>query len=101
MPIIKSAKKKMRKDKKRTAHNLKIKNNLKKLLKTARRAASDSNLSAVFSSLDKAVKTKLIHPNKAARLKGRLTKTNPNQTVTTTKKSTKKKAPIKKATSKR
>jgi small subunit ribosomal protein S20 len=74
MPIIKSAKKKMRKDKTRTSHNKRIENNLKQLVKTMRRNPSADSLTPVFSSLDKAVKTKLIHANKAARLKSRLSK---------------------------
>jgi small subunit ribosomal protein S20 len=74
MPIIKSAKKKMRKDKKRTLHNEQIKNNLKRLVKDARRNQSAESLQKVFSALDKAAKIKFIHPNKAARLKSRLSK---------------------------
>lgn len=71
MPIIKSAIKKMRQDKKRTAHNLKIKNNLKSLIKKMRKNRSTKLLAEVSSALDKAAKIKLIHPNKAARLKSR------------------------------
>lgn len=74
MPIIKSAKKKMRQDKKKTAHNLKIKLNLKSAVKKMRSKPTAKALQEVFSKLDKATKTKLIHPNKAARLKSRLTK---------------------------
>lgn len=72
MPIIKSAIKKMRKDKKRTAHNKEIHDNLKGLIKNMRREPSEDQFSKVSSSLDKAVKTNLIHINKAARLKSRL-----------------------------
>ncbi len=72
MPIIKSAKKKMRQDKKRTIHNKTIENNLKGLIKNMRREPTLETLSKVTSSLDKAVKTHLIHVNKAARLKSRL-----------------------------
>lgn len=72
MPLIKSAKKKLRKDIKITAHNKAKKENIKQLLKTARRSKDPKNMPAVFSALDKAVKTKYIHTNKAARLKSRL-----------------------------
>jgi small subunit ribosomal protein S20 len=75
MPIIKSAKKKMRKDKTRTLHNEQIKGNIKRLVKDARRNPSPDSLQKVFSALDKAAKVKFIHPNKAARLKSRLSKT--------------------------
>lgn len=74
MPIIKSAKKKMRKDKKRTLRNSEIKTNIKSLLKNARRSPNTETISKVASSLDKAVKVKFIHANKAARLKSRLAK---------------------------
>lgn len=72
MPIIKSAIKKVRKDKVRTARNSKREAVLKTLVKKARSDKSIKALSAVFSALDKAVKTNLIHKNKAARLKSRL-----------------------------
>jgi len=74
MPIIKSAIKKVRKDKLRTARNQKREANFKSLVKKARSSKSDKTLQAVFSALDKAAKVKLIHPNKAARLKSRLSK---------------------------
>lgn len=74
MPIIRSAKKKVRKDKKRQAHNLLIKDQLKRLIKTMRKSPSGKNLKEVFSRLDKAAKTHLIHSGKASRLKSRLSK---------------------------
>lgn len=74
MPIIASAKKKMRKDKKRESHNEAIKNKLKGFIKSARRTPTPKILQELQSALDKAVKTKLIHANRAARLKSRLSK---------------------------
>lgn len=74
MPIIKSAIKKVRKDKTRTARNAAQKNVLKKLVKDTRKKPSAKSLSKVFSVLDKAAKTNLIHRNRAARLKSRLSK---------------------------
>ena len=74
MPIIKSALKKMRKDKVRTLRNEKRRHQLKRVLKVARKSPNVKNLSIVFSSIDKAVKVKLIHKNTAARLKSRLAK---------------------------
>jgi len=74
MPIIRSAIKKVRKDKTRTFRNKKRESILKSLVKKARAAGSPKNLQAAFSALDKAAKVKLIHPNKAARLKSRLSK---------------------------
>jgi small subunit ribosomal protein S20 len=99
MPIIKSAKKKMRKDKVRTLHNTDIKNKLKGLLKSARRSPDPKILQELQSALDKAVKTKLIHANKAARLKSRLSK-GTSGVGSATKKSAKKKLPVKKTSKK-
>ena len=74
MPIIRSAIKKVRKDKTRTYRNDKRESALKSLIKKARYGKSAKDLQAAFSALDKAAKVKLIHPNKAARLKSRLSK---------------------------
>ncbi len=81
MPIIKSAIKKVRKDKTRTARNKKRELNLKSLVKKARVSKTAKDLQAAFSALDKAAKVKLIHPNKAARLKSRLSKTTKTATA--------------------
>ncbi len=72
MPIIRSAIKKVRKDKLRTARNKKRELTLKSAVKKARASKSAKDIQAAFSALDKAAKVKLIHPNKAARLKSRL-----------------------------
>jgi len=74
MPIIASAKKKMRQDKKRTVRNKLKKDAIHGLLKNMRRAPSVETLAKASSALDKAVKTQYIHPNKAARLKSRMAK---------------------------
>ncbi len=71
--------KNVRKAKKRQARNLKEKNILKAAVKAARRAiasrAADlaEKLKKTISVVDKAVQRKIIHANKAARLKSRLT----------------------------
>lgn len=96
MPIIRSAIKKVRKDKTRTARNKKRENALKSLIKKVRTTKAAKDLQAVFSALDKAAKVHLIHPKKAARLKSRLSKgvtsITPSKSVkkTTLKKSSKK-----------
>ncbi|MCL4366921.1 30S ribosomal protein S20 [Patescibacteria group bacterium] len=74
MPIIKSAIKKVRKDKTRTIRNFKRETVLKSLIKKSRRESSSKNLQAVYSALDKAAKVSLIHHNKASRIKSRLSK---------------------------
>lgn len=100
MPIIKSAQKKMRKDKKLTAHNAAKKINLKNLIKQIRKNPSPAVFQQLQSSLDKAVKTNLMHANKAARLKSRLSKITEPVKIST-KKVSKKKAPIKKTSPKK
>lgn len=74
MPIIASAKKKLRQDKKRTVRNKLKKDTIHGLVKNMRREPSKEALAKASSALDKAVKTHFIHPNKAARLKSRLSK---------------------------
>lgn len=74
MPILKSAIKKVRKDKIRTKRNKKRELDMKKIIKATRKDTSKENLKKAFSALDKAVKTNLIHKNKASRLKSRLSK---------------------------
>lgn len=76
MPIIKSAKKKLRQDKKRTLQNLryelaykKIINRAKKLKKTETAKKALDLLKKAYSAIDKAAKKKVIHKIKAARLK--------------------------------
>ncbi len=74
MPITKRAIKKLRHDRARTAQTEKIKASLRKLIKSMRQKPSSKSLTGVFLALDKAAKIHVIHPNKAARLKSRLSK---------------------------
>lgn len=74
MPIIASAKKKMRQDEKRHDFNVKIKDAFKQAIKELRKTPSTGNMSKAFSALDSAAKKHVIHPNKASRLKSRLAK---------------------------
>lgn len=69
MPIIKSAKKRVRTARKAAIRNSKTKRSLKAALKTFARKPDTKGLSAAQSNLDKAVKKGVIHKNKAARLK--------------------------------
>jgi small subunit ribosomal protein S20 len=74
MPIIKRAIKKLRHDRKRSSYNAKTRENLRSVVKTMRKSPSKKNLTTVYKTLDKAAKTRIIHANKAARLKSRLAK---------------------------
>jgi small subunit ribosomal protein S20 len=77
MPNIKSAKKKMRKDVKRTKHNVFYHEAIKKAMKLVGKLTGDSDpqkTKKTISLIDKAAKRKIIHKNKAARLKSRVMK---------------------------
>ncbi len=69
MPIIKSAKKRVRVAKKATVRNSKTKRNLKGAFKLFAKSPSAKSHSSAQSALDKAVKKGLVHKNRAARLK--------------------------------
>ena len=71
MPIIKSAKKRVRTAGKAAVRNSKTKRGLRTALKTFARKPAAAALSEAHSELDKAVKKGVIHKNKAARLKKR------------------------------
>lgn len=74
MPVIKSAKKKLRQTKKRTLENRGLKQRLNFLMKTFKKSPSEKSLRETISFIDKAKKKNLIHKNKAARWKSKLTK---------------------------
>ena len=74
MPIIKRAIKKLRHDRKRTTNTARVHTALQKLVKSMRKKPTKTSLTKVFRALDKAAKTHVIHKNKAARLKARLSK---------------------------
>jgi len=77
MPNIKSAKKKMRKDVKRTKHNVFYREAIKKAVKFISKIKGEKTneqISKTVSLIDKASKKKIIHKNKAARLKSRVMK---------------------------
>jgi small subunit ribosomal protein S20 len=80
MPVTKSARKALRVSERRHEENLLKKFVYKKAIKTVKKALeigaeeTATLFSQAQSALDKAAKSKSIHPNKAARLKSRLSK---------------------------
>lgn len=74
MPVIKSAAKALRRDRRRTIINLRIKKAYKDAVRLMRKDPSVEILKRAYSQLDRAAKKKIIHKNKAARLKSRLSK---------------------------
>lgn len=86
MPVTKQAIKKVRQDKRKAVINLHVKKNYKEAVKKLRKTPTVTNLTQAYKQLDRAAKTNVIHKNKAARLKSRLTKLLPKSTKITQKK---------------
>lgn len=114
MPIIKSAKKRVRVSAKATTRNSKTRRNLRESIKSLKSAISSGKpdkvneaLRQVNSAIDKAAKKNVIHKNKAARKKSQVakmvsvsgTKVKPSNKEKVVKKPIAKKMPVKKATS--
>ena len=74
MPITKSALKKARVDKRRTASNVAVKGRLKNAIKIARENPGVESLKTLYSAMDKAVKNHIVAKRHAARLKSRISK---------------------------
>ena len=74
MPAIKSARKKLRVDKKRASSNKKMEALVNITIKKAGKKPTPKSIQEAFSIIDKCVKKNIIHKNKAARLKSRLSK---------------------------
>jgi small subunit ribosomal protein S20 len=81
MPIIQSAKKKLRQDRQRTQRNRQYEKNYKKAVKAVKKTAKTQAKGGIsqliknaFRAIDKAVKKRVIHKNKGARLKSRISK---------------------------
>lgn len=73
MPVIASAKKKLRGDRKKALTNKKYPLSYKKALKQRQKAKGSKKdyLKEVYSAIDKTLKKKLIHKRKANRLKSK------------------------------
>jgi small subunit ribosomal protein S20 len=74
VPVTKSAKKKLKIDKKRESANKKVRTLVEITIKKAEKTPTPKSVQNAFSVIDKAVKNKLIHKNKASRIKSRLSK---------------------------
>lgn len=74
MPVTQSAAKALRRDQHRAKVNQRIRRRLREALKQARQKPTPKALRVAASFLDRAAKKQVIHRNKAARLKSRLTK---------------------------
>lgn len=74
MPVSTSAKKALRKDRRRTVVNNVVRSKMRTAIKRFREEKSQDAMSEMYSSLDRAVKRNIIHRKKAARVKSRLSK---------------------------
>ncbi|HEX8394697.1 MAG TPA: 30S ribosomal protein S20 [Longimicrobium sp.] len=77
MPNVKSAEKRMRTNEVRAERNRQFRSRLRTALKRVRAATTAEDATPAFreaaSLLDRAARKRIIHPNKAARAKSRLT----------------------------
>ena len=100
MPIIKSARKRVKTTKKATIRNAKTKRSLKEAIKTFTKAVGTSKAGeahrAAQSAVDKAAKKNIIHKNKAARKQRQLAAAAKKAGVKPSKKTVVAKAPSKK-----
>lgn len=104
MPIIKSAKKRVRTARKAAVRNSKTRRSLRSALKIFAKSPSAKSHSSAQSKLDTAVKKGVIHKNKAARLKSQAAKRAKAadvKPVKATKAAPKKAAPAKKSVAKK
>jgi len=74
MPILKNAKKALRASERKADYNRQVKSKLKTALDKMIKGPSPAVLSEVFQAVDKAVKRHLVHRNKAARLKSKMSR---------------------------
>ena len=81
MPNIKSAKKRVRSNEKKEVRNTYITSSMKTAIKNVEKSTTGddktvamTNLNVAIQRIDKAAASGLIHKNKSARLKSRLTK---------------------------
>lgn len=72
MPVIKSAGKKLRQSQSHHERNLVAKRRVKAVMDNYKRKPNNKDLPKVYAAIDKLAKIGVIHRNKAARLKSRL-----------------------------
>jgi len=74
MPVSKTAKRALRASKKKTIVNKIIFSNLEKVMRQAKKDKVPQTIRKAISLADRAAKKKIIHKNKAARIKSSLSK---------------------------
>jgi len=88
MPVTKTAKRALRSSARKDLVNRKVLTSIDLALRSFKKSPTEKSASAAFSKLDKAAKKKVIHKNKASRLKSRVRKalvkkekTKPSKTI--------------------
>lgn len=74
MPLLKNAQKALRASHRKAEINRRVKSRTKTMIGAMRGKPSVKGLATAFSAIDVAVKKKMVHKNKAARLKSQLSK---------------------------
>lgn len=74
MPVTKSAIKTLRQQKRRAVVNAGIRAKMRTIIKAVQTDLGTQGLSEMYSTVDRAAKRGVIHRNKAARIKSRITK---------------------------
>jgi small subunit ribosomal protein S20 len=74
LPTHKSVEKRLKTAKKANLQNREIKSRLKTVVKKVETSPDEASLKEAVSTLDKAARRRVIHPNKASRIKSRLFK---------------------------
>ena len=93
MPVTKTAKRALRGSKNKQTINKAITSTLEIALRTAKKSKTGATISKAISLADRAAKKRVIHKNKAARIKSQLSKLLPKvqkETKTPSKKTSKK-----------
>lgn len=74
MPVLANARKALRVSKRKAAYNTPVKSKMLNLINKMRRKPDEKLLPDLFSAVDKALKRNIIHRNKAARLKSKMSR---------------------------
>jgi len=74
LPTHKSAKKRLKTNERSNIRNRAVKSHVRTVVKNAETSVDEASLKEAVSALDRAARKKVIHPNKASRMKSRLAK---------------------------
>lgn len=75
MPILKNAKKALRASKRKAEYNVGVRSRMRTAMAKMRKSPTGEQLATAFSAIDRAVKRNIIHKNKAARFKSKMSAT--------------------------